>query len=69
MSRISWMALFGVLTMPVCAIAISSPAVAEEDQSPNLWHYGAYLDLSYILNFNFPENHLWRNRSTAAPSR
>ncbi|ALA60968.1 outer membrane beta-barrel protein [Nitrospira moscoviensis] len=30
------------------------------------WHYGAYLDLAYIVNFNFPENHLWRSRSTAA---
>jgi hypothetical protein len=30
------------------------------------WHYGAYLDLSYIQNFNEPENHLWRSRSTAA---
>jgi hypothetical protein len=30
------------------------------------WHYGAYLDLSYIQNFNDPENHLWRNRSTAS---
>ena len=30
------------------------------------WHYGAYLDLSYVLNFNFPDNHLWRSRSTAS---
>lgn len=30
------------------------------------WHYGAYLDVSYILNFNYPENHLWRSRSTAS---
>ncbi|HEY6085657.1 MAG TPA: outer membrane beta-barrel protein [Nitrospira sp.] len=28
------------------------------------WHYGAYVDLSYIVNFNFPENHLWRSRTT-----
>ncbi|HEY7533396.1 MAG TPA: outer membrane beta-barrel protein, partial [Nitrospiraceae bacterium] len=28
------------------------------------WHYGAYLDLSYIVNFNFPENHRWRSRTT-----
>ncbi|MDP9132422.1 MAG: porin, partial [Nitrospirota bacterium] len=31
----------------------------------NLWHYGAYADVAYILNFNFPDNHLWRNRTTA----
>jgi hypothetical protein len=40
-----------------------------EDQSlphrtASLWQYGAYLDLSYILNFNFPENHLFRSRGT-----
>lgn len=29
------------------------------------WHYGAYLDVSYIGNFNFPDNHLWRSRTTA----
>ncbi len=31
-----------------------------------LWHYGAYLDVGYVLNFNFPENHVWRNRATVA---
>jgi hypothetical protein len=30
------------------------------------WHYGAYVDVSHILNFNFPDNDLWRNRSTAS---
>jgi len=30
------------------------------------WHYGAYVDVGYIGNFNFPDNQLWRNRSTAA---
>jgi len=30
------------------------------------WHYGAYLDVGYIANFNFPDNDLWRNRSTAS---
>jgi len=30
------------------------------------WHYGAFLDLSYTLDFNFPENHLWRNKSTSS---
>ena len=41
-----------------------SPAPAAESSSD--WHYGAYVDLSYIANFNFPENHLWRSRSTAS---
>ena len=30
------------------------------------WHYGAYVDVGYVGNFNFPDNHLWRHRATAA---
>ena len=30
----------------------------------SLWHYGGFADVGYSLNFNFPENHLFRNRST-----
>lgn len=43
------------------AKAVSSPpATLTQD-----WHYGAYVDVSYIGNFNFPDNHLWRSRATA----
>jgi hypothetical protein len=28
------------------------------------WHYGGFVDLGYSLDFNFPQNHLFRNRST-----
>ncbi|MGA6826385.1 outer membrane beta-barrel protein [Nitrospira sp. NS4] len=37
-----------------------------EDKTPvsSNWHYGAYLDGSYPLNFNFPENHKWRSKIT-----
>ena len=42
-----------------------SPAQTESAwRLPDGWHYGAYLDMSYPLNFNFPENHLWRSRTT-----
>ena len=34
-----------------------------EETKPE-WHYGGFVDLGYLLNFNFPENHLFRNRST-----
>jgi len=50
----------------------SDPLAAVTSANPNQsnsplpdWHYGAYLDLSYIVNFNFPENHRWRSRTTA----
>jgi hypothetical protein len=29
-----------------------------------LWHYGGFVDLGYSLGFNFPQNHLFRDRST-----
>jgi len=46
--------------------AIKSSTTEEpraEPASP-AWHYGGFIDLGYSLNFNFPENHLFRNRST-----
>ncbi|HNC82261.1 MAG TPA: outer membrane beta-barrel protein, partial [Nitrospira sp.] len=68
MSRLGWVLFFWLLIAPAYAAEPSStpgdsPAVSADS---GLWHYGAYLDVAYILNFNFPENHLWRNRATAA---
>lgn len=41
------------------------PPPTEADKTATTkWHYGAYLDLGYAVDFNFPENHLFRNRST-----
>lgn len=28
------------------------------------WHYGGSIDLSYAVNSNFPDNHLWRSKTT-----
>lgn len=47
----------GLLGLPAVAV----PALPE---GAELWHYGAYLDLSYPVNFNFPENHVFRSKST-----
>ena len=33
-------------------------------RQPTDWHYGLYLDLSYPVDFNFPENHRWRSKVT-----
>jgi hypothetical protein len=41
------------------------PASAGEEQPPpSEWQYGGLVDLSYGLNFNFPENHGWRSKQT-----
>ena len=29
------------------------------------WHYGGFIDLSYALDFNFPDNHRWRSKTTS----
>lgn len=49
--------------MVLCA----GPGAAEsmpEKTEPNPWQYGALLDVSYGLNFNFPENHQFRSKQT-----
>jgi hypothetical protein len=38
--------------------------VEKKEPSASPWIYGAYLDLGYVLNFNDPENGLWRSKST-----
>ncbi len=40
------------------------PEKAETESTSLLWRYGGFVDLGYSLNFNFPANHRWRNRST-----
>ena len=78
-NRIFWLLVAWAMFAPVhvCEAQDLSHG-SEEDKTPvsssssppesvtREWHYGAYVDLSYILNFNFPENHLWRSRSTAS---
>ncbi|MBS0169238.1 MAG: porin [Nitrospira sp.] len=46
-------------------VADLNPAFGGESSSSRSdWHYGATVDLSYALDFNFPENHRWRNKAT-----
>jgi len=52
----NWFALILLLGM-------ASWVQAEERRSSD-WHYGGLVDLSYAINFNFPENHRWRNTVT-----
>lgn len=43
----------------VTAVAAQEPPSRRTD-----WHYGGFVDLSYAVNFNFPENHRWRSKTT-----
>jgi hypothetical protein len=46
------------------AVETSSTTTPTAEHTTPLWRYGAYLDLSYPIDFNFPENHRWRSKVT-----
>ncbi len=66
LGRLWWVVLCLMVSAPAHAEDIPSAPQSIPSTGTDLWHYGAYLDIGYIVNFNFPENHLWRNRATAA---
>jgi Putative beta-barrel porin-2, OmpL-like. bbp2 len=72
---IIFMVVASMVTMPVMADEVIGPQSTEQqaaDDNPSSeaepqlrdWHYGGFVDLGYSLDFNFPENHLFRNRGT-----
>src|SRR5215475_12289819 len=46
--------------------ATASPRTGSDQEafSKPVWHYGGFVDLGYLLDFNHPSNHLFRNRGT-----
>ena len=42
----------------------SIPQEPQAEPSKPEWHYGGFVDLGYLLDFNHPSNHLFRNRGT-----
>ncbi|MGH7208561.1 MAG: outer membrane beta-barrel protein, partial [Nitrospiraceae bacterium] len=50
-------------TQPRDEVLSGSPAPKAEPEKSD-WHYGGFVDLGYSLDFNFPENHQFRSRST-----
>jgi hypothetical protein len=65
-SRERWMGMIGWLLLMANAWPAQGESVlpADEAGGGGDWHYGTYLDLNYTINFNFPENHRWRGRTT-----
>ena len=61
-----WMIVLCALVAPAYAVEVGVTPDPTRETETDLWHYGAYLDVGYIVNFNFPDNHLWRNRATAS---
>jgi hypothetical protein len=63
-----WMTVASVVAQePTGGTPSETPSTGSEDAKTEtpLWHYGAYMDLSYDVDFNFPANHLFRSRTTA----
>ncbi len=48
----------------VCLIGWLSPLAHAEAELPEDWHYGAYVDLSYPVDFNGSNTYLWRSKGT-----
>lgn len=69
---VALVSILKVHVSPLCAqephpVSLTPMGTVDADAEPSsksLWHYGAYLDLTYPIDFNFPENHLWRSKVT-----
>lgn len=53
-----------MLWLLAASAGATEATVAAPEPEKSDWHYGGFVDLGYSLDFNFPQNHLWRNRST-----
>lgn len=58
-----WISTISVSLALLLTVMNAESGLGEETASSD-WHFGALLDLSYALDFNFPENHLWRSKTT-----
>ncbi len=56
-------------TLIVCfGLPLHLSTAEEANERPPVdrgWQYGAYLDVGYGVNFNFPDNHQWRSKQTS----
>ncbi len=54
----------GALLDSAIAQETPSPAPQEQTSQPK-WHYGGFVDVAYLLDFNHPANEIFRSRGTA----
>src|SRR5438270_7515101 len=55
------------ITSPTVAGAVpqEKPSPTPQTQSPDSkWHYGGFVDVGYLLDFNHPANRIFRSRGT-----
>jgi hypothetical protein len=60
------LAILGCALLSSLSHAAETSAPAAANDASAQWEYGLYMDLSYGLNFNFPDNHRFRSRGTTA---
>ncbi len=73
LSRMTKLAIFVASLLSTSVLAQEPVRPTGQEQQPQdssseetkpAWHYGGFVDLGYSLDFNFPTNHLFLNRST-----
>ncbi|MDF0667578.1 MAG: outer membrane beta-barrel protein [Nitrospira sp.] len=62
LQKAAWIWLF------FCTLLCIPLLAQSQDTGPvsSGWHYGGFLDLGYAVDFNFPENHQWRSKTTTS---
>ena len=50
--------------LALVSVALASEPCLSKEGATSDWHYGGSFDLSYALDFNFPDNRLWRSKTT-----
>jgi putative OmpL-like beta-barrel porin-2 len=61
--------ILGLITL-LCVVSTATASLnaqqkEEEHQPDRQWQFGGFVDSAYLLNFNHPENRLFRSRGTA----
>ena len=57
--------MFVILILVFNGAVVAQEEHADEQQPHHEWQYGGFVDLAYPLDFNHPENRLFRSRGTA----
>jgi len=57
---------YRIAAMVLCSCTlIGQTGVPTNQNPPNEWQYGGFIDFGYLLDFNHPENAIFRSRGTA----
>jgi hypothetical protein len=63
-SRIVRRTLLTAVSLALGSAAWYPAAGLAEEPASSDWHYGGFIDLNHAVDFNFPDNRLWRSKTT-----